>query len=577
MACTGPAVAFAGEGESAVRFRKPVALSFGRDGSRLFAANACGTVSVIDPNAGRVVAESQVGRSLADLTPLPGGHHLLAVDRGGAALLILEAGLDSPRVVGRIDLPADPVAVAVSPEANVCAVTSTASRRLTLLTRAANDSGVLAFGSPRIVDLPFRPRELAWVKAPNDRRALVVADAFGGKLATIDPEAGQIVTIRTLHAHNIRGLIASDDGHTLTLAHQTLGPRAEASFQDVHWGNLIGNHLQILEVDALFAPEDETNPGRGRRQITVGNSGTAAGDPSALAFRPDGSIVLALSGVDEIALATGPTRPLRRVDVGRRPTALALSPDAHSVYVADELDDTITVVDAVAGLWLKTIPLGPRPELTAVDRGERLFSDARVSLDGWMSCQSCHTDGQSNGLRADTLGDGSYGAPKQVPSLLGVGDTAPWAWSGVAERLEDQVRKSVTLTMRGHAPSPEALAELTAYLRSLNPPPPATPATPELRASADRGHAVFAARKCASCHAGPALTTAETYDVGLVDDLGQRDFNPPSLRGLAGRQPLLHDGRAPTLESVFGEHRHPQGSAFTPAEAADLANYLRSL
>ena len=565
-------------GSPAARLRRPAALGFGHGGDRLYVANACGTVSVIDPAAGRVLAEAEVGRALADLAPLPGGRHLLAVDRGGSALLLLEAGADSARVVARREVAADPVAVAVSPDGSSCAVTSTGSRRLTLVALAGiGDAGTPELGASRTLDLPFRPRGLAWVRTSDARPVLVVADAFGGKLAMVDPAKAALLSVRTLHAHNIRGLATNDGGRTLTLAHQTLGPRAEASFQDVHWGNLIGNHLQVLEVDALLAPEDETNPGRGRRLIHVGNSGTAAGDPSALAYRPDGSLVLALSGVDEVALATGPTRPLRRVDVGRRPVALALAPDARSVFVADELDDTITVVDVVAGMWLRTIALGARPEPDAVGRGERLFSDARVSLDGWMSCHSCHTDGQSNGLRADTLGDGSYGAPKRVPSLLGVGETGPWAWSGIAERLEDQVRKSVTLTMRGHAPSREELADLTAYLRSLQAAAPEAPAAAAGHEAAARGQAVFASRKCASCHAGPTFTKAETFDVGLADDLGNREFNPPSLRGVGGHEPLLHDGRSATLEDVFREHGHPRESKFTEAEVSDLAAYLRSL
>ena len=47
-----------------------------------------------------------------------------------------------------------------------------------------------------------------------------------------------------------------------------------------------------------------------------------------------------------------------------------------------------------------------------------------------MSCHSCHPDGHTNGLLNDNLGDGNFGAPKRVLSLLGVGQTGPWAWNG---------------------------------------------------------------------------------------------------------------------------------------------------
>ena len=64
---------------------------------------------------------------------------------------------------------------------------------------------------------------------------------------------------------------------------------------------------------------------------------------------------------------------------------------------------------------------------------------------------------------------------KKIPSLLGVGATAPWTWTGSISRLEDQVRKSIQTTMHGRetASNDDHVRALTAYLRSL---PPLSPA-----------------------------------------------------------------------------------------------------
>src|SRR5207247_8409668 len=97
---------------------------------------------------------------------------------------------------------------------------------------------------------------------------------------------------------------------------------------------------------------------------------------------------------------------------------------------------------------------------------------ARLSHDGWFSCHSCHTDGHSNGLLADTLGDGSYGTPKRIVTLLGVKDTGPWAWNGSMRELEAQVRKSVETTMQRTKLTAGQEDELVAYLRTLVPAPP---------------------------------------------------------------------------------------------------------
>jgi YVTN family beta-propeller protein len=285
-------------------------------------------------------------------------------------------------------------------------------------------------------------------------------------------------------------------------------------------------------------------------------------------------MAVALSGVHEIGLfENSNSYTLKRVAVGACPVSLVFSPDGSLVFVADSLDDSISVVDVATASKRKGISLGAHLPPGPVERGERLFFDAKLSHDGWMSCQSCHTDGRDNGQVADTLTDGGFGAPKRVTSLLGVGQTGPWGWLGTTESLEDQVKKSIETTMRGRSPSSATVDDLTAYLRSL----PA-PKTRSIDAeSVVRGREIFETRKCAGCHAPPLYTTEEKYDVGLIDEAGNRRFNPPSLRGVRARAPYLHDGRASTLADVFLQHRHPKMANWSTAEVEDLVAFLKTL
>jgi YVTN family beta-propeller protein len=256
---------------------------------------------------------------------------------------------------------------------------------------------------------------------------------------------------------------------------------------------------------------------------------------------------------------------------------VAVSPDGEFAYVADSLDDMISIVATATGQRPATIALGPRPELSAADRGERLFSRAKVSHDGWMSCQSCHTDGHTNGLSSDTLGDGSYGTPKRVPSLLGVAATGPWTWTGSMKRLEDQVRKSIATTMHGTKPGDAQVADLTAYLGSLAPPSPRLWASGANDDAIARGRDVFRSRKCATCHEPPEYTTPQKVDVGLADEVGNREFNPPSLRAVSRRDAFFHDGRVKSLQEVFARERHPRGLDLSPREIDDLVTFLGTL
>ncbi|MHB1556579.1 MAG: cytochrome c peroxidase [Isosphaeraceae bacterium] len=579
LAMIAPAASAAdGPGSLAPRTRRPVALAIVDGGKTVLVANgSSGSLSIVDADNRRVVAESDIGRGLSDLVALPDGRHLLAVDRAAGELLLVEYRERSAGVVGRVAVAPDPVRVVAIDGGSMAVVASTWSRRLTfvgLKPRPSTGAGpeLTIAGS---LDLPFGPREMA---AFDGGSPVVVADAFGGRLAVVDPHRRALESLRTLPAHNIRGMAFSPDGRTLLLTHQVLKRLARTSFDDVHWGQLIRNHLRVLRVEALLKPGPDAALLDGGRLFDLGDVGYAAGDPGAIAMSRRGEVIVALEGMDEVALSAGVGEGAHRIVVGRRPSAVAISPDGTVAYVADALDDTISVVVMATGQRPSTIALGPHRQLTAADRGERLFSSARLSHDGWMSCQSCHTDGHTNGLACDTLGDGSYGTPKQVPSLFGVASTGPWTWTASMGRLEDQVRKSILTTMHGTKPSDEQVADLTVYLARLEPPAPrpARP-VPDYAAAIARGREVFAARKCAGCHEPPTFTTPGKYDVGLADEAGNREFNPPSLRAVGRRDAFLHDGRAGSLGDVFAAEHHPRGLKLSPREIDDLVAFLESL
>ncbi len=265
--------------------------------------------------------------------------------------------------------------------------------------------------------------------------------------------------------------------------------------------------------------------------------------------------------------------------VERRPTAVAADAESKFVFVANTFDDTISIVSLEEREEIDTISLGKQPTLSLADRGERLFYNALLSHDGWMSCNSCHADGHTNGLLNDNLSDGSFGAPKRVLSLLGHSNTAPFAWSGSAPTLKEQINNSLTKTMQAdEPPTDEQVAALAAYVETLEAPPSIDTVRGVLnQKSVERGRALFNKLECANCHAAPTYTTPDTYDVGLDDKQGNRKFNPPSLIGVGQRGPYFHDSRATSLEAVFSEYKHQLGKELEPSELGELISFLRSL
>jgi cytochrome c peroxidase len=336
------------------------------------------------------------------------------------------------------------------------------------------------------------------------------------------------------------------------------------------------NVIRTVKISSLHAVQPSTSPAGDL--VYLGHPDRAAGDPAGLIVSDDGRQILAFAGVSEIAISDREADYFQRVAVGRRPTALMLGTKGRNIYVANMMDDSVSIVPIDASSDVRSIQLGPPRELSLVEQGEQLFYDATLSSDGWLSCHSCHTDGHTNGRLNDNFGDGSAGAPKRVLSLLGVGATGPWSWSGKVVSLEEQVRKSIRTTMRGEEPTHAQVAALAAYLRTLSPPPSLLSARQQQPGeTVSRGARVFRQQGCVDCHQPNRFTSPEIYDVGLQDRLGNRRFNPPSLLGVSQRSALFHDGRAASVQDVLLGHRHGIAQDVSQTEIEELIDYLNSL
>jgi YVTN family beta-propeller protein len=363
----------------------------------------------------------------------------------------------------------------------------------------------------------------------------------------------------------------------LIVSHQMLNELAHSIRNDIHWGLLMSNDLRWLKVESVLAGGKSLY--QGAHMHPLGEAGKGGGDPGAVDVAEDGTVCVAISGVNQVAIGKEGDFSMFRVNVGRRPTAVRIAADGRTAFVANTFDDSISIVDLIARTVTGTVSLGPQPTLSLAQEGELLFHNAKLSHDGWMSCQSCHTEGHANGQMNDNFSDRSFGAPKRVLSLLGVKDTLPLAWSGQVTTLERQIHNSVENTMQREDTLPkEQVRAIAAYVNSLALPPPLDVLRGTQDATAvERGRLAFAKHDCGRCHAPPTYTTPEAYDVGLKDSQGASEFNPPSLRGLSHRGPYLHDNRAPSVEDVFLKHGHPSDTTYSEAEIKDLAAFLRSL
>jgi cytochrome c peroxidase len=136
------------------------------------------------------------------------------------------------------------------------------------------------------------------------------------------------------------------------------------------------------------------------------------------------------------------------------------------------------------------------------------------------------------------------------------------------------------------------LAALLDYQLSLK--PPKAPRGRYDRQAAERGKNVFRDQaQCSSCHQGPTLTDVlsgpdrrapflhDPADVGMDPGYAARSatgrYRTTPLRGLLQHPPYFHDGSAPDLLAVVEHYEKLFALNLTPAQKADLVEYLKSL
>jgi len=349
--------------------------------------------------------------------------------------------------------------------------------------------------------------------------------------------------------------------------------------------------------------------------------------PSAVLYSPLGShLFVAMQGNNRVVILDPQSKSeITRVDVGRAPQGLLVDPDTNRLFVKNFMDRSVSVLDADGLLsngnedlpLLATVDTVAQESLSdTVLTGKRVFynaRDERMSEEGYISCSSCHLDGEEDGRVWDFTDRGE--GLRNTISLLGRGGMAHGRvhWSANFDEIQDfeqdirgpfggQGFLTDSQFEAGSRSEPlgdskaglsDELDALAAYVSSLD----SFPASPyrdedgSLTPEAQAGRDLFEAQGCAACHTGSAFTDSSQglmHDVGtLGPDSGERlgsellGIDTPTLKGIWDTAPYLHDGSAQTLRQVLTtanpEDSHGTTSTLNETELDQLVAYLRQI
>jgi YVTN family beta-propeller protein len=285
-----------------------------------------------------------------------------------------------------------------------------------------------------------------------------------------------------------------------------------------------------------------------------------------------------------------------RVAVGRNPRSIQISPDGKALYVANRLDDTISIVDTARAAVTANIPLGEPIPLTAERRGERLFYSSMYAFGHQFGCANCHLDSTFDGLSWDLEPDGFGMDIVDNRALEEIKDTAPYKWNGSNPDLQTECGpRTERFFFRSQGFRGDELEDLVKYIKSI-PLRPNRYRLPdgELTPAQERGLAIFTREvkkdgtpipfslQCFVCHSGPNYTNLASADVGTGKP---SDHSPlvdtPQLNNVVNSAPYLHDGSARTLEEIWTvfnpRDRHGVTNDLSKDELNDLIEYLKTL
>ena len=588
-------------------YASPLEMALSHDGRRLYVlCQEAGEIRALDAATGRTLKSVQVGQEPRGLALSPSGGQLYVTNSWDDTLSVLDTA--TLKVVATWPVGMEPSGVAIADD-------SQHRPLLYVANRISNDVAVLDAQTGTELRRLVAGRGASYIGTTEDRSRLYVTHIYPNPRQYRTPPESEITVIDTVHARvqdriplpSIAGVFhvaISKDGRLGVVAHlhpKNLVPLAHVehgwAFVDTItlFGDDVGKPIEVPldELDRYYALPFgiAIAPDKSRIYITHGGSNAVTVLDTVrlmhyIRIRPE-PFTEDLSAPANYVAA--------RIPVGRNPRGVVLTPDGKRLFVANRLDDTISVIDTHSDRIVNTFKLAGPKTANAMRRGEQTFYTARYAFQGAFGCSNCHIDSTLDGLEWDLEPDG-FGVDIVDNRLLeNLRGTEPFKWNGGNPNIPTECGpRTETYFWRSQNYDDLTLADIALYVLNIKQRPNRwRQANGELTSAQERGKEFFErardkfgkpipeSNRCSYCHSGPKVTNQKFFDVGTgkpTDRSGVLDT--PQLINIGLTAPYLHDGSAQTLEeiwTIYNPHdQHGRTNDLTKDQLNDLIEYLRT-
>jgi YVTN family beta-propeller protein len=561
-------------------------------------------VRVVDSESGKVVASIHVGHIPRGIALSSDARRLYVTNAWSDTVSVIDTA--SREVVQTLPTGFEPIGVVVDKGGTTLYVAN----------RLSSDVSVIDLATGQEIKRLLAGRGASYLALSPDGKRIYCTHIYpnpGGfrsqpesEITVIDTSTRRVTERKLLP--NVAGafhVTASADGKLFVVAQ--LRPKNLIPLARVEHGSVFGDSLTVFgeDIGGTFAiPLDELE-----RYYAL---------PWGVAITPDKSKIFLTTAGSQSVTAINVPRLLKtvrtrrqpfandlsasadyvtaRIPVGHNPRGVAFSPDGKRLYVANRLDDSISVIDTAAEQVVTTIDLGGPKNIDALRRGERLFYTADFAFQGQYGCSNCHLDATIDGLQWDLEPDGFGKDIVDNRSLENLAGTEPFKWNGGNPDMPTECGpRTEKFFFRSQSFTQQQLTDLVTFVYSL----PYRPnryrlANGDLSPAQERGKAIFErtrtkigmpipdANQCAYCHGGPKYTNQKQIEVG-TGKLTDRSpvIDVPQLPNVAYSAPYLHDGSAKSLEEIWTIYNpkdtHGVTNDLTKDDLNDLIEYLKTL
>ncbi len=586
------------------QYLSPGEMVLSPDGDRLYVVcERADEVRVVDTTTGQISGVVQVGHVPRELALSPDGRSLYVSNSWDDTLSVIDtATLKATRT---IQTGFEPWGV----------VTDRSGTILYVANRISNDISVIDAQSGQEKKRLLAGRGASYLALSPDGRRVYATHVFPNLSPHRAQPESEITVIDTVRQnvmdrvalHNVAGVFhvaTSADGKLGVVAQ--LRPKNLVPLAHVEHGFAFGNSLTIFgdQLGTIQVPLDELD-----RYYALPFGVAITPDKSKLFVSSAGSNIVTVIDLGKlVAYAGSQQKPfandlsasanyvMSRIPVGNNPRGLIVSPDGKAVYVANRMDDSISVIDVATNTATRTIDLGGPAKVTPLRRGEQIFNTAKYSFQGQFGCANCHIDGTFDGIEWDLEPDG-FGVDIVDNRLLeDLSGTEPFKWNGGNPDMPTECGpRTEKFFYRSQSYDGKELADLVSFIQAM----PSRPnryrlKNGELTPAQERGKEIYfrtvdktgkpipETNQCEYCHSGPKYTNQQKFDVGSGKNTDRSPvFDVPQLINVAYTAPYLHDGSAKSLEEIWTvfnpNDTHGRTNDLTKDELNDLIEYLRTL